>query len=346
VSLLLSLNNPLNVNLLTGQLLSAPAIWAKPDGLRTALSFMGVFHSAAIKYVERERAAKNGKSTLVTPSTFESHIPFEEWIRTVTKGVDENSQRSHHPLVFGGLLIGIGSQDEDILSSRLGVALQSAFVKATNLAIQEGYPRDESSLLEVVLALNHAFTYLSDLERSKLDYDRLLPVLMNSMLHFPDGLMSGYFLGAADGDLRQVSSKFFNWSKGSGSYRQVERILTGPLISNLGPLSRLVAHTLQQVHDPWLVLSAVEDLADFSRRLLTQWRQNKLSEIDTSEEGMFLHEEARRETLPTLWRLLRATLFAVVIILRSAVGRTVGDGVLASTDSKFCLIFGCSTRTV
>lgn len=337
VSLLTSLNNPLNVSILTSQLLSGPAIWTRPDGLRTSLSFMGVFHSAATPFIEREREANEGGISPATSFTLDPHLSTGEWIQAVIKGADERSQPSRHVLLFGGLLIGFANKDDEFLSSSLGMLLQTAFVKAVNLALIETATADELSLSGIVLALNHAFTHLSDLERLKIEYDRLLPILMASTLHSSDGLQSGYFLGVVDADVQQVSSVQFSWAKASSSFRQVERTLSSPLASNLGPLSRLIAYTVEQVHDSWLVLSAIEDLADFSRRLLTQWRQNKLSEIDASEEAMFLHEEARKETVPTLWRLLRSTLFAVVVILRSAIGRVMGDGILAANDSKSCL---------
>lgn len=298
---------------------------------------MGVFHSATIRYLDRERSVQPSGIPSAASFALESHLPIEEWIHAVIKGADEHSPRSHHPLVLGGILIGVGTQDDESFSTSLRSTLEDAFVRATNLALLETASSDELSLSGIALALNHAFTHISDMARSNLEYDQLLPVLMNSTLHSLDGLQSGYFLGAADADIKQISSKQFNWTKASGSYRVVEGILSSPLASNLGPLSRLIAHAIKQVHDSWLVLSAVEDLADFSRRLLMQWRQNKLSEIDVSEEAEFLHDEARHETTPALWRLLRATLFAVVIVLRSAIGRVMGDAVLASDDCESAL---------
>lgn len=231
-------------------------------------------------------------------------------------------------------MVGLTARDNDFMSTTIAYTLRSAFVKAVNLALLESSANDDFAHATMCLALNHAFTHLSDVDRSVLDYDRLLPVLMTSTFHSSYGLLSGFFLGAVDADLQQVSSQQFNWASASPSYQHIESILKGPLTSSLGPLSRLIAHTVDRVKDPWLVLSAVEDLSDFSRRLGTQWRQNRLSEIDASEENVFLHEEARKSTVPTLWRLLRSTLFAIVIILRSATGRVVGNVALAAHSSK------------
>ncbi|KAI5208737.1 hypothetical protein E4T38_02778 [Aureobasidium subglaciale] len=320
------------------QLLSAPALWARPNALPSSLSFMSLFHSTAIKCHERQLAHSLAQEALV-PSLphLEAHIPLQEWVRAVIKGADDHSSPDHHLLAIGGLLVGLASRDPDFVSTSLSLDLRDFFVKAVNLALSETPSGDHLAHASICLALNHAFTHLSDSDRSFLDYDRLLPVLMASTFHSSDGLRSGYFLGAADADLQQVSIQQFNWASDSPSYQQIQSILKSPLISSLGPLSRLIAHAIDCVRDPWLVLSAVEDLSDFSRRLGTQWRQNKLSEIDASEEAIFIHPDARKNTVPDLWRLLRSTLFAIVIILRSAIGRVIGDVSLAARKTQATL---------
>lgn len=300
---------------------------------------MLVFHSATIKCHDREIAEHQNQGAFPAAHPhLESHLPLQEWITATIKGADEHSPPAYHLLAIGGVMIALASRDDDFMASSLAPVLQTAFVKAANLALRDTAAEDDFAHGTICLAVNHAFAHLSDLDRSALDYDLLLPVLMSSTFHSSDGLRSAYFLGVADADLHQVSSQHFNWPADSPSYQQIETILKSPLISSLGPLSRLIAYTVDQVQDPWLVLSAVEDVADFSKRLGVQWRQNKLSEIDASEEAIFLHEEARKNTVPTLWRLLRSTLFAVVIILRGAVGRLVGDISLATHNSMFsCL---------
>ncbi|KAI5252518.1 hypothetical protein E4T42_03348 [Aureobasidium subglaciale] len=320
------------------QLLSAPALWARPNALPSSLSFMSLFHSTAIKCHERQLAHSLAQEALV-PSLphLEAHIPLQEWVKAVIKGADDHSSPDHHLLAIGGLLVGLASRDPDFVSTSLSLDLRDFFVKAVNLALSETPSGDHLAHASICLALNHAFTHLSDSDRSFLDYDRLLPVLMASTFHSSDGLRSGYFLGAADADLQQVSIQQFNWASDSPSYQQIQSILKSPLISSLGPLSRLIAHAIDCVRDPWLVLSAVEDLSDFSRRLGTQWRQNKLSEIDASEEAIFIHPDARKNTVPDLWRLLRSTLFAIVIILRSAIGRVIGDVSLAARKTQATL---------
>jgi hypothetical protein len=98
----------------------------------------------------------------------------------------------------------------------------------------------------------------------------------------------------------------------------------------MGPLSRLIAHAVENVRDPWLLQTMMDDLASFSRALMTQWRQIRFSGIDPAEESLYLDDEALNNTLPALWRLLKAALFATTVILRGVLIRTLGDAVLAA----------------
>lgn len=280
---------------------------------------MGVFHSAAIRVAQRSHA----------PYHLEKAISSDEWARVVIKGADERSHQSRHLLVLGGTLIGFSSQDEEALSPSLTGSLQKAFATATNMALERPSAVPLSDLC-VALALNHAFLHLPERDRAILNYDRLLPLLMHTMLHSSDGLKTGCFLRGIDSEVHQVSARQFNWSSSSPTFHNIKAISSGPLVTSLGPLSRLIAHTIEHVRDTTLVAALVDDLAAFSTTLLAQWRRNKLSEVDQSEETEYLHEEARQRTIPVLWKLLRSTLFAVVIILRSAIGRVLGDGILAS----------------
>ena len=104
----------------------------------------------------------------------------------------------------------------------------------------------------------------------------------------------------------------------------------------MGPASRLLAHSLTTASDPLLVRASLEDVFRFSDSLITQWRRNKLSEIDMSEESLYLHPDTLNHTLPTLWQVLKTTLFATVTILRAIVSRTLTDPFLAS-DHRACL---------
>lgn len=102
----------------------------------------------------------------------------------------------------------------------------------------------------------------------------------------------------------------------------------------MGPLSRLTCNCLEVVQDPALVYFSVQKLAIFSRALATLWRQNKLSEIDVSEESNFLHTEALQTTIPVLWKILKTAMFACINILRMVMTRAIRDPSLAGDTCK------------
>jgi hypothetical protein len=95
---------------------------------------------------------------------------------------------------------------------------------------------------------------------------------------------------------------------------------------------------VENVRDPKLVAQSVDYMADFVRTLMVQWRQNKLSEVDVTEEIEFLDAESLKTTIPALWTLLRNCMYSVVIVLRAVLGRTINDPALAAGSSKFVSI--------
>lgn len=214
-------------------------------------------------------------------------------------------------------------------------------VKAVQLSLQEVEEYPKVAGYTIALVLNYTFELLSDYERSQIDYDRLLPILVDGAFFSNEGLESGYFLGVIDRDIREVAGKKFAWAEQSPTYRRVQGILSKPLVSGLGPLSRLLAHAVENLRDQGLVLQLVDQLVEFSRTLAVQWRQNKLSEVDPSEEAEFLDQSSLQTTIPVLWRLLRTGLFSTVIVLRSVLGRVLNDPVLGS-DRRECPFYAMS----
>lgn len=332
-SLLTTLNNPLNVTLLTSQLLSAPALWAYPEGLRTCMRMISVFHSAAQALVKHENAVhSNLPDEEFSALQHERTLAKDDWIESAIKGADEHSPRWRHLLVIAGLVLGFGPPEEENLSPSMRSKLESALTTAANLALEETLEDDELGMGSITLVLNHCFPTLSDYERAKLDYDLLLPVLMKVTLHSGEGLRSGYFLGALDRDIQTTETGKLRWPAHSSSYQQIQEMLQNPLVSSLGPLARLIGHSVEQVQEPWLVTAALDDLSAFARIVITQWRQRRLSAVEFSEQNEDLDDETINTTTPTLWKLLQPILFASTIILRSALGRLLGDSMLARDE--------------
>ncbi|KAK2762642.1 hypothetical protein FQN54_000815 [Arachnomyces sp. PD_36] len=327
-SLLSHLTNPLNVTLLSSQLLTSPALWDQSTDLHSCRRILSVFNTAAITILKNE-AVDEPRSPYARRQT----LKREEWVKAVVNGADANSPRWRHTLLLSGILIGFEGQDRQGLPSSIKTKLESALVKAVVMALNERDPGDKLAGFCLTMVLNHSFELLSDFERAQIDYDLLLPILVEATAFSQEGLEGGYFLGTVDRDVKEVSGKRFKWAAQSPTHVHVRNILSKPLIASLGPLSRLIAHSIENVRDPDLVAGVVGSLTEFARTLMVQWLQNKLSEIDPSEEADFLDEESRTSTVPVLWRLLRTSMFSFVIILRAVLGRVLNDPVLASGRS-------------
>lgn len=119
----------------------------------------------------------------------------------------------------------------------------------------------------------------------------------------------------------------------SPTFLQAQKVSSRPLVASMGPLSRLIAHAVKSVRSPLHIHNLVEALLNVSRTTNSQWRANKLSEIDASEEAVYLDEVALKRTIPLLWQILRSVLFAMTIVMKSIMGRLLIDGELAKHNS-------------
>lgn len=326
-TLLTLLHNPLNITLLSAQLLSAPAIWDRPNGQRTALRVLGIFNSATASMLQHEENTRG-------PNTFvlRSGLAEEDWIRAVIKGADERSPRWRHLLLLGGVLLGSERQGSQAITVALRRKLESAMVSALNLVLHEVREGSDLAINTLVLITNYVFGLLSDTEKARINYDRLLPLLCWSLFFSGEGLHFGYFLTTIDADIVEGSEQRFNWSSKSSSFDQIQRMAKSPLMSSLGSLSRLLAHCVEHLQDVGLLGALLDDISAFSRSIGIQWRQNKLSEIDAHEEAVFLSDESLQNSVPLLWQTLKSCMFCIVIILRPLLGRVLEDGSISMHD--------------
>jgi hypothetical protein len=154
-SLLVSLQNPLNIALLTGQLLIAPALWQHPDA-QTAARLIGIFHSASHSLVAQ------GEDTWHVPDQPDS------WVQAVVKGSDR-APIWRRTIALAGLLLGF-SRDEDFIAAGTRAMLEQEFVRSVNLGLV-AVPHDELAGHCITLALNNVFPVLTDSERSLIDHD-------------------------------------------------------------------------------------------------------------------------------------------------------------------------------
>jgi hypothetical protein len=186
-SLLVSLHNPLNITLLTTQLLTAPAQWHRPDGLHTSLRLMGVFNSAALAVLKRdEQDALDASSQWHHPAPPSPGVPKNAWVKAVLSGAavagpeppSGSSGQYRAPawkgaLAVAGLLLGFGPREEEGLDDGMRFALEQELVRAVNKALEELRVGGEEELAgpAICLALNHTFPLISDFERTLIDYD-------------------------------------------------------------------------------------------------------------------------------------------------------------------------------
>jgi hypothetical protein len=288
-----------------------------------------VFNTAAIAVLQNDN---NDEPRI--PYGRNRKIEYEAWVKAVAEGADDKSPRWRHTLLLGGILMGFEGQNRRGLPQHIRVKLESALARAVQLAVEELGTETGVDGQCITMVLNYTFELLSDLQRSKLDYDRLLPAMIQSAYLSSEGLEGGYFLGSIDQDVVEAPGKQFRWSANSPTFGIVSAVAARPLVSTLGPLSRLIAHSVDNVRDPRIVAQTVDYVAGFVRTLMVQWRQNKLSEIDVAEEADFLDAESREITIPALWKMLRNCLYSVVITLRAVLGRTINDPALAASSSK------------
>lgn len=322
-SLLTTLSNPLNITLLTSHLLTAPAIWNQVDGLDTSLRILSIFNTAAIAVRKHEVEGHDQPHDAYQPR-LGSGIKSDDWAKAVIKGADDRSARWQHLLVIGGVLLGMEGQDRRGLSRSLRTTIEGAIVTAANLALEDPKHTGPFGQDSIVLTLNHTFPLLSDLVRSGLNYGLLVTVSLRAMTSM-EGFQDCYFLGAIDHDVRQVSGKKFDWSAKSPSFMQLQKVSSRPLIQSMGPLSRLIAHSIENMSNPLQIIEIREHLFSFADKIADLWRRNKLSEVDATEEEAFLTPETLRVTFPSLWQVLKTAMFATVVILSAVIGRTIID---------------------
>ena len=265
-------------------------------------------------------------------------IAGEEWAEAVVKGANDRSPRWKYLLVLGGILTGFEAHYRQGLSLKAKEYLEEAVVTATNLSLQDAHVEPDLGAFTTILVLGHCFDMLSPTEKEGLDMGRLLPLLMKSLFFSQEGLQSGYFLSKIDSDIVQDSSNKFTWSEKSASFHQNRLMATEPLFSTLGILSRITVFCVENVQDIKVLFKVISDLSAFSRSLSIQWRLNKLSELDPSEEQQFLSQEALQKTLPLLWQILKSVMFSTVLIQSGLISRVLRDRKIAPTRMPFVAI--------
>ncbi|KAI0542238.1 hypothetical protein GGR58DRAFT_453207 [Xylaria digitata] len=318
-TLLTSLNNPLNLSLLTSHFLIARSIWQQPDGLRTCLRIISIFNTAAIHVRRNELDSAN----LPTGQPLMgSGVRAEDWARAVAKGLDDRSSRWQHTLVLAGILMGMEGEDRRSLSWNLRSTLEQAVVTAANLALEDNSRTGVLGKGAVVLALTYAFPLLSGGSKALLNGNALLPAVVESMLG-EEGFQHGEFIRAIEDDI--APTRGLGWPVNSPSVHHIQQFESRPLAQNMGPLSRLGVFAVEHARDSNLVLRIQDDLVSFTANILGKWEHCALSLIDPSVESAKLSAEILQGPWPMLWQLLKKIMFTMVSTLQPIVGRCLLD---------------------
>lgn len=328
-TLLTTLNNPLNISLLTSHLLTARAVWDRPDGLRTCLRIVSIFNTAAV-HVTRNAAENAQLAWGQKPAG--SEVGPEKWARAVAQGADERSSRWKHVLALTGILMGMESHDRATLSAGLRATIGRAVVMAANLALEDPSQTPQYGANAVVLSLAYAFPILSDSAKQSLNCNLLLPAAVGAIAG-EEGfqLVGGDFLLTEQAGHDGGHQGYF--------FEQVDRMVLRPLIENMGPVSRLAAFAVQHATDHRPVLQAQDQLLLLSSNLLDRWRHTPFSAIDLSMESTLLAPGVLQGPWPLLWRLLKQTMYTVVAILQPIVGRCLIDPHLRPDGTASLLAF-------
>ncbi|KAF6838052.1 peroxin 8 [Colletotrichum plurivorum] len=316
-SLLTTLSNPLNLGVLTSQLLTAPAFWHRRDGLRTSLRIISVYNSAAIRV--RQHELDNAKNVYAPRQG--GGLSSDAWVRAVAKGADDRSNRWQHLLVLTGILMGMEGNDKQSLSRGLRNTLEEAVVTAANLALE----RQDGSFASasIVLALNYVFPLLAESRQIAINCDALLPIVVLAMTG-EDGFQDGRFLDDIRKDVR-YQDPIVEWPPRAPSFALLQTMESKPLMGGMGPLSKLAGFAVTHATDTDVVLQAQDSIMEFTQKVLHQWQSNPLSGVDAADETAQLEHDTLEGTWPALWQVLRKIMYATVAAMQAIVARGLLD---------------------
>ncbi|KAL7798275.1 hypothetical protein V8C37DRAFT_250860 [Trichoderma ceciliae] len=320
--LLSQLSNPLNLGVLTSQLLTAPAIWERHDGLRTAVRIISIYNTAAVRVCEYE--TQNEKNKLEDRPLEGGALRCNTWTRAVVKGADEFSKRWQHLLVLTGVLMGMEGNGRRALSSSLRGTLEQAVVTAANMALDSHRQDGPLAGASIALALNFSFPLLTDFHKAQINCNELLPVTIWALTG-PEGFCEGQFLQVIGENITEAPGQLLSWTSQTPSFTLLQAMDQRPLMGNIGPLSKLAAYAALHATDTGVVLAAQDALLVFSRQVLDAWRQNRFSDVDPAFEANKLSPETLQKTWPVLWQVLRKLLFGSVAIIQAIVSRSLLD---------------------
>lgn len=311
--LLGNLTNHHNVSLLTSQILQSRAFWSHPDELRTCVRTVSAFKSAV---------------SIAGARADNSILPLERRIRAILKGLSSPVPLWKQLLPLAGLLLAFEPGNSPAAFGADVQLVEYAFLDALNDAAdaQQSELQAEPLVAEtIVLAANYVYPLLSAHLRSRFPLVRLLPLGLAAALGSEQGFEQAWFLARVERDIQGEPSQTIAWPSQSPSFTALQYKLESPLITSIGALSRLLATCIEEALDPSVIFTALEEVSRYTKSLMIQWRQCRLSLVDEQDEVSHLQPETRNGSISTLWKLLHITLVFNITILQAIVSRMVRD---------------------
>jgi hypothetical protein len=300
-----------------------------PRDLATCLRIISVYNTAAITVLQQSRATgKEDDSKLLGYPRPGGGLAPDVWATAVVKGADEKSPRWRHVLVLAGVLLGMESQDRHGLSRGLRFKLENALVTAANLALLQDAKDEWFTGEAIILALNHTFDLLHEEAKSGLAFDALIPVALDAM-RGSEGYEHAQWLADITQDVRKAPEEKFEWPADSLAFAHLKDVAARPLVTSMGPFSRLLAYCVERAQSGQTVLSLLDGLQKFANLVHFQWSLCRLSNVDHTALQQHLTPETVQTTLPVLHQVLKSLMFATVNTLRSITSRTLIDRTLS-----------------
>ncbi|KAK6543802.1 hypothetical protein TWF694_000533 [Orbilia ellipsospora] len=286
------LTNPLNVSLLTTQILAAPALWNSPDLVSVCQAVFDIFRLST-----GERVRESSRA-----------ISLTDWIEAVINGADSRVPRWKHALASGGILAAFDANDARLpFTTRSN--LEAHLLEVVNLHFE--FLTSGIETQSCVLAISNTYRILSEDAKYMINYPALTGAVLPAMFLSSEGYQTGDFLRQIDRGIPSAKRS----SKHATPF-SLKEFLARPFVRNMGGLAKLAATSMDSSADAETINGALSVLATFSRSLTSIWCETQLS---TLPDNAIISQDPVQTNTAQLWQLLKASLFSTVVVLESVV---------------------------
>ncbi|KAF3915280.1 hypothetical protein AA313_de0201103 [Arthrobotrys entomopaga] len=282
------LTNPLNVSLLTTQILAAPALWNSPDLVSVCQAVFDIFRLSTGERVRESTRA----------------ISLNDWIEAVINGADSRVPRWKHALASGGILAAFDANDARLpFTTRSN--LEAHLLEVVNLHFE--FLTSGIETQSCVLAISNTYRILSEDAKYMINYAALTGAVLPAMFLSSEGYQTGDFLRQIDRGIPSAKRP----SKVTAPF-SLKDFLARPFVRNMGGLAKLAATSMDSSANAETINGALSVLATYSRSLVSIWCETQLS---TLPDNAIISQDPVQTNTAQLWQLLKASLFSTVVVL-------------------------------